>query len=90
VRAKKTFAGLIERVEQIDLDVVRLLESELRLALEHGSERLPLQTLHHVERQVKVIRRRARGVDLYDVGVLELGQRASLAGQARCEIGALG
>ncbi len=84
------FVRVIERVEQIDSDVERLLDRQASFSLEHGSQRLPLESLHHVIRKTQPVLRRPGRVHLDDVRMLELGERASLTREPRREIGALG
>ena len=77
---------VVERVEEIDRDVVRVGELELPLLLEHDAQRLPVQPLHHVVRQAKVVAGHAGGDDFDDVRVIEARERARLVLHAPREV----
>ena len=69
---------VIERVEQIDPDVVRVRQLELPLLLEHEAQRLPAEALHQVVGEPQVVGRDAGGDDLDDVRVVQPRERARL------------
>ena len=68
--------GVVERVEKVDADVVRVGELELPLLLEDDPQRLAVEPLHHVVRQVQLVRGHAGRDDVDDVRVVQAREGA--------------